>query len=78
MKLADRRGLEPRSAESESAVLPLDDLSMVGSGGLEPPRTCSQGSWATDLPNDPDDCEMKWPRGEMAPREGFEPPSRTE
>jgi hypothetical protein len=50
MKMAARRGLEPRSAASEAAVLPLDDLAMVGSGGLEPPRTCARGRWATDYP----------------------------
>src|SRR5262245_22251095 len=48
--LADRRGFEPRSAGSGPAVLPLDDLSMVGSGGLEPPRACARGRRATDYP----------------------------
>ncbi len=50
VKLAGRRGFEPRLAGSEPAVLPLDDLPMVGSGGLEPPRTCTRGRWATDYP----------------------------
>lgn len=50
MKLAGRRGLEPRFAGSEPAVLPLDDLPMVGSGGFEPPHTCARGRWATDYP----------------------------
>jgi hypothetical protein len=49
-KLAGRRGFEPRFAASEAAVLPLDDLPVVGSGGLEPPRTCARGRWATDYP----------------------------
>ena len=53
MKLAGRRGLEPRFAASEAAVLPLDDLPVVGSGGLEPPRTCARGRWAIRLPYDP-------------------------
>ena len=48
--LAGRRGFEPRFAASEAAVLPLDDLPMVGSGGLEPPRACARGRWATDYP----------------------------
>src|SRR5260370_42082713 len=50
MRLGARRGLEPRSGASEAAVLPLDDLAMVGSGGLEPPRACARGRWATDYP----------------------------
>ena len=50
MKLAARRGLEPRSAASGAAVLPLDDLAVVGSGGLEPPRACARGRWAADYP----------------------------
>ena len=28
----------------------IDDLLMVGSGGLEPPHTCTRGRWATDCP----------------------------
>ena len=44
------RGIEPRFAGSEPAVLPLDDLPLVGSGGLEPPQTCARGRWATDYP----------------------------
>ena len=35
---------------NQPAVLPLNDLSMVGSGGLEPPRACARGRWATDYP----------------------------
>jgi hypothetical protein len=54
-KMADRRGLEPRSAGSEPAVLPLDDLSVVGSGGFEPPRFCDRGRRATDYPTTRDD-----------------------
>src|SRR5687768_9383346 len=50
MKLAGRRGFEPRLAGSKPAVLPLDDLPMVGSGGVEPPCTCARGRWATDYP----------------------------
>ena len=55
---AERRGTAdhaerdrpPRLAGSEPAVLPLDDLPMVGSGGVEPPCTCARGRWATDYP----------------------------
>lgn len=47
------RGRQPRSAGPEAAVLPLNDLSMVGSGGVEPPRTCARGRWATDYPTTP-------------------------
>ena len=35
---------------NQPAVLPLNDLSMVGSGGLEPPRACARGRRATDYP----------------------------
>ena len=50
-RLAVGPGFEPGSFRlTAGRVAVATTLQMVGSGGLEPPRACSQGRWAADYP----------------------------
>src|SRR5262249_28434800 len=52
-RLADRRGFEPRTAGSEPAVLPLDDLSNGGIGRTRTSTDLRPRQVGYRLPNDP-------------------------
>ena len=46
----DRTTFSRASAERYDHTSSLVEARMVGSGGLEPPRACARGRWATDYP----------------------------